>query len=88
MSVCESRDCKGLYEKARKGLLKGFTGIDSPYEVPESPDVNVDTSVLSTNQSVEKIIQKLAEHVNYYFVFFSHIFLTLYYSLRMFFRRH
>jgi len=71
LSVCESRDCKGLYEKARKGLLKGFTGIDSPYEAPESPDVNVDTSVLSTNQSVEKIIQKLAEHVNYYFVFLA-----------------
>ncbi|CAF0733265.1 unnamed protein product [Adineta steineri] len=61
LSVCEARDCKGLYEKARKGLIKGFTGIDSPYQSPVHPDVIIDTSLISINRSLEMIIGKLAE---------------------------
>ena len=63
MSVCEARDCKGLYEKARQGLIKGFTGIDAPYQTPEHPDVILDTSVVSIDRSIEMIVGKLAERV-------------------------
>lgn len=53
---CEKRDSKGLYHKARNGEILNFTGIDSVYEAPENPILNIDTSNLSINQSVEKII--------------------------------
>ena len=43
MATCENRDPKGLYKKARKGEIKDFTGIDSPYEVPKSPDLVINT---------------------------------------------
>ncbi len=52
LEICESRDVKGLYKKARKGEIKGFTGIDSPYEAPEKPFLNVYT----TSQSVEAVV--------------------------------
>jgi len=52
LEICESRDIKGLYKKARKGEIKGFTGIDSPYEVPEQAFLNVYT----TNQTVEAVV--------------------------------
>ncbi|UJR25566.1 hypothetical protein I4U23_006911 [Adineta vaga] len=64
LAVCEARDVKGLYEKARKGLIKGFTGIDAPYQSPSNPDVAIDTSVLSLDRSVELIIGKLAERLS------------------------
>ena len=47
IETCEKRDVKGLYAKARKGLIKGFTGIDDPYEKPETPEVTIDTSGLA-----------------------------------------
>ena len=47
IEVCEQRDIKGLYQKARKGLVKDFTGISSPYEEPENPDLVIDTSLHS-----------------------------------------
>src|ERR1700726_4353561 len=47
LAVAESRDVKGLYKKARKGEIKHFTGIDSPYEEPENPDIRLDTTKLS-----------------------------------------
>jgi len=59
LSVAESRDPKGLYKKARRGELKNFTGIDSPYEPPEQPEILVDTSVMSAEQAAEKIISEL-----------------------------
>ncbi|CAF4867437.1 unnamed protein product [Rotaria sp. Silwood1] len=65
MSVCEARDCKGLYRKARDGLIKGFTGIDAPYETPKNPDLTIDTSIVSIDQAVEMILSKLAERVSY-----------------------
>jgi len=59
LSVAESRDPKGLYKKARRGELKNFTGIDSPYEPPEKPEILVDTSAMSAEQAAEKIISEL-----------------------------
>ena len=44
LETCEKRDTKGLYEKARQGVIKGFTGIDDPYEEPVRPEVLIDTS--------------------------------------------
>ncbi|HEX5046843.1 MAG TPA: bifunctional sulfate adenylyltransferase/adenylylsulfate kinase [Gammaproteobacteria bacterium] len=59
IEVCEGRDRKGLYAKARAGILKGFTGIDDPYEVPEKPEMKLDTSELSPDQSAHRILVKL-----------------------------
>ena len=56
---CERRDPKGLYAKARRGELRNFTGIDSPYEPPEAADVRVDTMRLSPTQSAEAIVERL-----------------------------
>lgn len=56
LSVCEQRDVKGLYKKARSGEIKKFTGIDSPYEEPENADIIVDTSTMSTQQCVKRIL--------------------------------
>ncbi len=61
LEVCEARDTKGLYRKARAGLIKGFTGIDDPYERPESPEVVCYTDRESVEECVEKILQKLME---------------------------
>lgn len=60
IEVCESRDPKGLYKKARAGQIKGFTGIDDPYEAPEKPELVLKTAELSVEQSVAKIIDFLA----------------------------
>jgi len=59
MEDCEKRDPKGLYKKARAGLIKNFTGIDSPYEVPCEPEIDVDTSKMSVEKAVEKIADYL-----------------------------
>ncbi|MBZ0155146.1 MAG: adenylyl-sulfate kinase [Alphaproteobacteria bacterium] len=55
MVICESRDPKGLYEKARKGEIEHFTGISDPYEIPANPEIVVNTGVLNVYESVEKI---------------------------------
>ena len=59
IEVCEERDRKGLYAKARAGLIKGFTGIDDPYEVPENPEMSVDTSDVTPDMLAHRIIVKL-----------------------------
>ena len=59
LSVCEERDVKGLYSKARAGEIKDFTGIDSPYEEPENPEFVVDTTESSIEESVERIYKYL-----------------------------
>ena len=59
LAVCEERDPKGLYEKARSGLLKGFTGIDAPYESPEDPEIVVQTHKQSPRESVDQILDEL-----------------------------
>lgn len=61
LEVCEARDVKGLYQKARQGIIKGFTGIDDPYEVPINPELVVDTSEKSAEQHAEYIIAFLKE---------------------------
>ena len=60
LPVAEQRDPKGLYAKARRGELKNFTGIDSPYERPEAPDVVLDTARLSPDDAVDILLQHLA----------------------------
>ena len=61
LEIAEQRDPKGLYKKARSGDLKNFTGIDSPYEQPKSPEILVDTSSLSAEQCAEHVIRILRE---------------------------
>ena len=61
LNVCESRDTKGLYKKARKGEIKDFTGISSPYEPPSDPNIVVDTGSLDIKNSVQKIIDHLIQ---------------------------
>jgi bifunctional enzyme CysN/CysC len=60
MSVAEARDPKGLYRKARRGELKNFTGIDSPYEPPEAPEIRIDTTMLAAEAAADRIIEHLA----------------------------
>lgn len=60
LAVCEDRDPKGLYKKARAGVIKQFTGISAPYETPENPEVAINTAELSTGDSVKHIIEALA----------------------------
>lgn len=57
LSVCEERDVKGLYKKARKGEIKDFTGISSPYEEPENPEIRIDTGSNSLDDCVKKVIE-------------------------------
>lgn len=61
IDVCESRDTKGLYKKARLGEIKEFTGISSPYEAPVNPEIVVDTGSLNLNDSVKEVINYLRE---------------------------
>jgi len=61
LEVAESRDVKGLYKKARRGELQHFTGIDSPYEAPETPDIRVNTSAMSAEAAADSIIARLRE---------------------------
>ena len=56
VDVCETRDVKGLYAKARAGIIKDFTGISAPYEAPDAPDLVIKTAELSLEASVEKVI--------------------------------
>jgi bifunctional enzyme CysN/CysC len=57
LDVCERRDAKGLYQRARRGELADFTGITSPYEPPPSPDLALDTSVLGVEECVQEILE-------------------------------
>jgi len=59
LEVCEARDRKGLYAKARAGLIKGFTGIDDPYEAPEEPDLVIDTRDYTPDEAAQEILLKL-----------------------------
>lgn len=64
LEVCEQRDPKGLYRKARAGEIKNFTGIDSPYEEPIDPDVIVETNKLSLDECAAKIMEFVASKTN------------------------
>jgi adenylylsulfate kinase-like enzyme len=59
LAEAEARDVKGLYKKARSGQLKNFTGIDSPYEPPEHPEIRIDTTTLTPEQAADLIIETL-----------------------------
>jgi len=59
LNIAEQRDVKGLYAKARAGELKNFTGIDSPYETPENPEIIIDTTQMDIETAADKIIQVL-----------------------------
>ena len=59
--MCEQRDRKGMYAKARAGLLTGFTGVGDPYEVPEHPEVVVDTTDTEPEEGVGLVLAKLQE---------------------------
>jgi bifunctional enzyme CysN/CysC len=61
LTVAEARDPKGLYKKARAGQLQNFTGIDSPYEPPEKPDVRIDTTEQTADAAALQVIQTLVE---------------------------
>ena len=61
LDVCEQRDVKGFYKKARAGIIKNFTGIDDPYEEPEHPEIRVETDEMNVEESVEKIMNYLEE---------------------------
>jgi len=61
VKVCEQRDAKGLYAKARQGLIKDFTGISSPYEPPENPELILDTASQSPEQCVTEILNFLTQ---------------------------
>ena len=61
LEVCESRDPKGLYEKARAGEIKEFTGIDAPYEVPENAEIVINTNDLDLAASTQKVIDYLSD---------------------------
>jgi adenylylsulfate kinase len=61
IDTCEERDPKGLYVKARQGLIKDFTGINSPYEEPESPEIVVESDRTTVEESVEQVIQYLKQ---------------------------
>ena len=62
LEECERRDPKGLYNKARRGLIQNFTGIDSSYEPPLNPEITIDTKNESIEAAVEKVLHYLSEH--------------------------
>lgn len=64
LEVCEERDVKGLYKKARAGIIKNYTGISAPYEEPEDPALVLDSSVLSLDESVQQVIKYLSKIIS------------------------
>jgi sulfate adenylyltransferase len=61
IAVCEKRDRKGMYAKARAGLIKGYTGVDDPYEIPESPEVRIDTTDIAPDEAAQEIMLHLQQ---------------------------
>ncbi|MDE0724550.1 MAG: adenylyl-sulfate kinase, partial [Alphaproteobacteria bacterium] len=59
LEICEKRDRKGLYAKARAGIIKNFTGISDPYEVPKNPELSIDTSGMQPDEAAEQIVSEL-----------------------------
>ena len=62
LNICEERDPKGLYKKARAGIIPEFTGISAPYEEPLNPEIVIDTDKLSVEESANKIIEYLRKN--------------------------
>lgn len=61
VDACEERDVKGMYKKARDGLIKGFTGVDDPYEEPPNPELILETDKETLDQSIQKVLDKMIE---------------------------
>jgi len=61
LQICEQRDPKGLYKKAREGKIQNFTGIDSPYEAPNTPEIHIENDKISIDKAVEQILRYLKE---------------------------
>jgi sulfate adenylyltransferase len=61
LDECEKRDRKGMYAKARAGLIKGYTGIDDPYEIPESPELSIDTTNITPDEAAQEILLYLGQ---------------------------
>ena len=64
LEVCEKRDVKGLYARARRGDIQNFTGVSAPFEVPENPALSLDTSVLSLEECVNKVLELILKTTN------------------------
>lgn len=63
IEVCEARDVKGLYKKARAGEIKGFSGIDSPFEAPSNPDLEIKTVEMTVDEAVDRVYEYIFEHI-------------------------
>lgn len=63
VELCEQRDEKGLYEKARKGIIKDFTGVNAPFEPPMNPDIEINTGILSIEESLAKCLEVILPKV-------------------------
>jgi len=61
LEICEKRDRKGMYAKARAGLIQGFTGVDAPYEIPRSPEVRIDTTDITPDEAAQEIMLHLQQ---------------------------
>ncbi len=61
LEVCEGRDSKGVYAKARRGEITGFTGIDDPYEAPDAPTIVLETVVSSPDQNARRVLEYLEQ---------------------------
>ena len=64
LAICEQRDAKGLYKKARAGEIKNFTGIDAPYETSNNPDVKINTNQVSVIDAVETLFHRIKQNIN------------------------
>lgn len=64
LEICEKRDVKGLYQLAREGKIKDFTGINAPYEKPEGPDVHIETSIFTVEKSVAILSKEIRSKIN------------------------
>lgn len=65
IEVCEQRDIKGLYAKARKGEIKNFTGIDSPFEIPMNCDIEIRTDIQSVEESIKQLLDYILPRIEY-----------------------
>lgn len=65
LEACEDRDVKGLYDKARQGIIKNFTGIDSVFETPQNPAIIIPTEGLTVEESVQKLYDFIIEKISY-----------------------
>ncbi len=64
LSVCEQRDVKGLYAKARRGEIREFTGVSAPFEAPAAPAMQIDTSALPLEECVSKVLERIIPKIN------------------------